>query len=277
MIYKCIEFPDSKFETKEDMFKALKANEDKLISLKKAHIYKSCDKHQVSFLNVDMDKLSTTTKANFEIKEGYIYPVISTTLYMDSHSDVHFNNCFYRTVKHQQGKVYYALDHELKWNSILAWQKDVRMFVTPLDWALVGKSYSGQTEALVFEIAESKITKADVLAAIKSRSSDFENSIRMSYDKITLGVNSTDRDMAENKAYFDKNISLIANQAEVMDQGYFWGVDELSISKEGSLVVAGGSNDATSIITMEPVKSTSETLDSLKDTPAKSFYSHFLN
>lgn len=275
MIFKCIEFPGSEFATKEDMFKALKANEDKLISLKKAHIYKSCDKHQVSFLNVDMAKVSATVKANFEIKEGYIYPVISTTRYCDSHKDVHFDNCFNRTVKHQQGKVYYALDHELKWNSILAWQKDVRMFVTPLDWSLVGKSYAGQTEALVFEIAESKITKADVLAAIKSRSSDFENSIRMSYDKITLGVNSTDRDMADNKAYFDKNINLIANQADVMEQGYFWGVEELSISKEGSLVVAGGSNDATSIITMEPAKSTSEIMDSLKDTPRKSFYSLF--
>jgi len=247
---KCIEFPEKEFSTKDDMFRHLKANEDKLISLKKAQVYKSCEKSQISFLNLDMAKVSGTVKANFDIKEGFIYPVISTTKYLDSHRDVHFDGCFNRTKNDQQGKVYYALDHDLKWASIVAWPKDVRMFVTPLDWSLVGKNYIGQTEALVFEIAESKITKADVLAAIKDKASDFENSIRMSYEKVTLGLNSTDKDMAANKAYFDNHINLIANKEQALEDGYFWGVDALKIQKEGSLVIAGGSNDATSIITL---------------------------
>ncbi len=247
---KCIEFPEKTFATKEAMFAELKHNEEKLIALKKAQIYKSSEKHQISFLNLDITKLSATAKANFDVKEGYIYPVISTTRYRDSHKDVHFDGCFNRTKNDQQGKVYYALDHDLKWASIVAWPKDVRMFVTPLDWSLVGKNYIGQTEALVFEIAENKITKSDVLAAIKDKASDFENSIRMSYEKLTLGLNSTDKEMAENKAYFDSHINLIANKEEALEDGYFWGVDALKIQKEGSLVIAGGSNDATSIITL---------------------------
>ncbi len=247
---KCIEFPDQEFATKEAMYAELKRNESKLISLKKAQIYKSCEKSQISFLNLDISKITGAEKANFDVKEGFIYPVISTTRYRDSHKDVHFDGCFNRTKNDQQGKVYYALDHDLKWASIIAWPKDVKMFVTPLDWYLVGKNYPGQTEALVFEIAESKITKSDVLQAIKDKASDFENSIRMAYEKITLGINSTEKDLSVNKAYFDSRINEIANKEEVLEDGYFWGVEALKIHKEGSLVIAGGSNDATSIITL---------------------------
>jgi len=277
MVYKCIEFPNVEFNTTEEMFKELKKNEEKIISLKKASIFKSCDKAQPNFLNLDMSKVSAAFKASFDVKEDFIYPVISTTRYRDSHKDVHFDTCFNRTVKQQQGKVYYALDHELKWNSILAWQKDVRMFVTPLDWSAVGKDYPGQTEALVFEIAKEKITKADVLQAIESRSSEFENSIRMRYMKITLGINSMEKDLAVNKAYFDQRINQIANKTEVLEDGYFWGVEELQIEKEGSLVVAGGSNDATSIITLELAKGTSNNADPSNDTRTKSVWDQFIN
>lgn len=248
MIFKCIELPEKEFATKDEMFLALKANETKIIGLKMAHVYKSCEKAQISFLNLDVAKLSETSKADFEIKSGYIYPVISTTNYMDSHKDVHFVNCFNKTIKDQQGKVYFALDHELKWNSILSWPKDVRMFKSMLDWALVGKSYDGQTEGLIFEISKDKITRKDVLDAIESKATEFELSIRMNYEKMRLGINSENKDLAENKAYYDSRYKEIANKEQVDKDGYFWGVEELRINKEGSLVVAGGSNDATRII-----------------------------
>lgn len=277
MVFKCIEFPDKEFATKEDMFRELKANEDKLIGLKKAQIFKSVEKLQFSFLNLDISKVSTQSKANFDMKDNYIYPVISSTRYMDSHKDVHFDGCFNKTKNEQQGKVYYALDHELKYNSILAWPKDVRMFTTMLDWNLVGKDYYGQTEALVFEIPKEKFIQKNVLKAIEEMAADFENSIRMSYDKIKLAANSTDKDLAENKAYFDSKINSIANKEVALEAGYFWGVEELRIHKEGSLVVAGGSNDATSIIQItEPVKSTQIDPPSSSQ-KSKSFYSHFLN
>lgn len=252
MIFKCIEFPGKEFSSKEEMFAALKANEEKIIGLKKAQVYKSCEKHQISFLNLDMAKAIGSLKADFEIKEDFIYPVISTTRYMDSHKDVHFDGCFTTTVKDQQGKVYYALDHKLEWNSILTWPKDVEMFISQLDWSLVGKNYAGKTEGLVFAIAKNKINKADVLSAIENKSSDFENSIRMIYKKLKLGINSTSKDLKSNKDYYDSRISQIANKEQAEEDGYFWGVEELGISKEGSLVVAGGSNDATSIIIADP-------------------------
>jgi len=250
-VIKAIEFPDSVFSSREDLFRALKRNEETLIGLKKAKVYKSCEKGQYTYLNVDFHKSTGSAKSSMDFKAENIYPVISTTRYMDSHMDVHFDGCFRKTVKEQKGKAYYALDHELRFDSIIAWPSDVNMVVANLDWSLVGKNYSGQTEALVFEISKEKVVRKDVLEAIENRKSDFENSIRMVYHKIRLGVNSDDKDLKENKRYFDERIDLIANKEVALEAGYFWGVEELGIYKEGSLVIAGGSNDATSIITVD--------------------------
>jgi|ERR1700744_45747 len=253
MIFKCIEFPEKEFASQEEMFLALKANEAKIIGLKKAQTYKSCEKGQIAFLNLDISRIESQIKADFEIKDDHIYPVISTTRFMDSHKDVHFDNCFAKTVPEQQGKVHYALDHKLQFDTIAAWPKDVSMFISPLDWSMVGKNYFGKTEALIFAIKKSNV-RPDVLDAIENRKADFENSIRMGYDKIKLGINSTNKDLKENKDYFDRRINEIANRDQAEKDGYFWGVEELRIHKEGSLVVAGGSNSATGIIINDPSK-----------------------
>jgi hypothetical protein len=246
---KAIEFPNKSFSTKEDLFFELKKNEDRLISLKTSEVYKSHEKGQFSFLN--FDKCEDVDKGLYGAKANHIYPIISTTNYMDSHKDVHFNGSMTKTAKEQNGKVVYALDHELKFDSIIAWQKDVNMFVRQIDWSLVGKDYVGKTEALIFEISKDKITRKDVLTAIENKVSEFQNSIRMVYVKMILGMNSKDKEHASNKAYYDSRINQIANKEVAEDEGYFWGVEELKIYKEGSLVVAGGSNDATSIYNKE--------------------------
>ncbi len=265
MIIKAIEFPNKSFTTKEELFSELKKNEEKLISLKKSQVYKSHEKGQFSFLNCD--KIHGSTKGVDFAKDGFIYPIISTTNYMDSHKDVHFAGSMNKTAKEQNGKVVYALDHELKWDSIIAWQKDVNMFVTTVDWSVVGKNYLGKTEALVFEINKDNVNRKDVLTAIENKVADFENSIRMVYYKINLGLNSNAKENATNKAYYDSRINEIANKEVAIEDGYFWGVEELGIHKEGSLVVAGGSNDATSIYSKEfEAADSTSTNEPLKDT-----------
>ena len=84
---------------------------------------------------------------------------------------------------------------------------------------------------------------------------ELENSIRMQYVKVQMGIDSMDKMYAENKRYYDSRIGEIANADVVKEQGYFFGVEELKIHKEGSMVIAGGSNDATRIYT-EPTKVT---------------------
>jgi len=265
MIIKAIEFPGREFSSKDELFKALKENKERIIGLKKAQIYKAVDKGQYSFLNAE--KLTASEKGILGAKDGFIYPVISTTRYFDSHKDVHFDGSMTKTATEQQGKVHYALDHELKFNSIVAWPNDVRMFVQKIDWSVVGKNYPGQTEALIFEIAKENIAKPEVLKAIENRSADFENSIRMAYIKINLGVDSNDEDYKEEKAYFDSRINLIANKEDV--DTHFWGVEELAIHKEGSLVVAGGSNDATTIFQKDMSRASTPDTEPEKSTQSK--------
>jgi hypothetical protein len=254
---KALEFPNKTFTTKEDLFSELKKNESRLIDLKKSNVYKSHEKGQFSFLNAD--KLFNAEKSLINAKEGFIYPIISTTNYMDSHKDVHFNGSMTKTAKEQNGKVVYALDHELKFDSIIAWQKDVNMFIANIGWDMVGKNYLGTTEALVFEINKDAITRKDVLKAIENKVSEFQNSIRMLYVTVKLGLDSNAKENAENKKYFDMRINEIVNKEQAIEDGYFWGVEELKIYKEGSLVTAGGSNDATSIYNknIEAVNNTS--------------------
>jgi hypothetical protein len=252
---KCIEFPNKTFATKEEMFDALVKNQDKIIDIKKAQIYKSIDKGLISVLTANDDDI---VKSDFSTKSDCVYPIVSTTRFYDSHKDVHFDGCFKKTVKDQQGTVHYALDHDVKWDSIVAWKEDVRMFVAKIDWSTVGKSYDGQTEALVFEIPKDKFKRKDVLEAIVNKSSDFENSVRMFYIKLNLGVDSNNPEHKTQKEYYDRRKSEIANFDEVEKDGYFWGVEELRIYKEASLVVSGGSNSATSIFTKENIEEPSE-------------------
>lgn len=279
---KSVLFPDREFATKEELFKELKANENKIIDLKKSVIQDSCNKGQVGLLTLDKLDLTDT---KFDIKKGFIYPVISTTNYLDSHDDVHFKGCFENTVKDQQGKVHYTSDHELKLQNIIAWKDDVKMFVKEIEWSLVGKSFTGTTQALIFEIEESKVINEKALQLIKAKK-QVENSIRMRYISIKLAINSNDEDYIENKSYYDTKLNEIANKEQAIERGYFWGVEELGIFKEGSLVVAGGSNDATAIIYDNKQEPSDDTLDNNgslddaqqteQDAQKKSYYSHLI-
>jgi len=254
MIY-CKEL-DEEFETKEAMFKSLKSNETKIIDLKKAAVLKSCDKGQFSpsFTAV---KLDDAIKAELNMKEGFVYPVINTTKYMDSHSDVHFDGIWAKTIREQKGSIFYVMDHSLKVRDVIAWPEDVKVFVRSIAWTMVGKDFEGETQALIYEIPRDKMTNEDALKAIDD-GKKVQNSVRMQYVKIKFAVNSQDKDYAVNKAYFDAKIDSIANKEEVMEQGYFWGIEEAKIYKEGSMVLFG-SNDATPILqsnTEPPTKGT---------------------
>jgi len=244
---KSVIFPNYEFETKESLFKSLFDNKEKIISIKKARIHKGCEKGQFSHINLDMEKVDAEKNIGFEAKTGFIYPVISTTRFFDSHKDVHFDGSMTKTSEEQQGKVFYALDHNLNYDNILTWQENVKMFIANIPWGLVGKEYEGTTQGLIFEIDKKNIRREDVLKDIEERSSMFQNSIRMIYHKISVGIKSDKKEHKKEREYYESRIELIANKDEVEKEGYFFGVEELGISREGSLVPSGGSNTATTI------------------------------
>lgn len=229
------------FDDKDSMLEELAKYESKIVELKKAAI-KEADSLSILFIK---DSDSTEKSMSF-VKEGYVYPVINTTNFMDSHGDVHFPNIWNKTLKEKQNKIFYVLEHKLSIDNVIAYPQDVRAFVKTMAWSELGLSYNGETQALIFEIPKDKI-KIDKIKDLFNDKISFENSVRMRYITISLAMNSENKDFAKQKKTWDDRINLIANKEEAERQGYFWAVDEAGIEKEGSLVLFG-SNSATPVI-----------------------------
>lgn len=273
---KCIAL-NKEFDTQQEMFKALKASKKDLLNIKMSKTYESIKKGALPTDFFD----SAITKADCKgLEKGFIYPVISNTKYMDSHMDVHMDNSMNRTVDHQQGKIYYAVNHELAVGKIIAYPKDVEMMIKEISWKDLGKDYEGTTQALMFKTNTFDYSNKDAVMAIEQKA-PVQNSIRMRYKDMAMAINSNDPDFVEEKAEWDANIDKIVNNAVAIEAGYFFPVKELSIEQEGSMVIKG-SNDATLIISPGSSKDTLEA-GSSKDTqnPAadsqKTFYQNLIN
>jgi len=228
------------FSSKEELFKELVKNEAKITDLKKGAI-KNTD--SISLFGV---KDTESIKALSFVKEGFVYPIINTTNYFDSHGDVHFPNLWNKSLKDKAKKIFYVLEHELEVDSVIAFPNDVNAFVKTVSWNDLGRDYSGNTQALIFEIPKNKI-QIEKISKLFDEQISFENSVRMRYINVQLAIDSTSRDYEKQKSLWDSRIDLVANKDVAKEQGYMWCIDEASIEKEGSLVLFG-SNDATPVI-----------------------------
>lgn len=241
------------FETKEQMFLELKANKDKIIKLKKASI-----KHSDPF--VATYKELTATKEESEattVKVGdFIYPVINTTNYFDSHGDVHINGIWDVSARDQKGKIHYIINHELEIGKVIAYPNDVEPQIVDMTWKELGYDFSGSTQALVFKALLSEASNEDFKkAAIQSV--PLQNSIRMQYISMTLCIDNEGDDFKQERENFYKYLPDIANKQDVLDEGYYWAITEAKIYLEGSAVLRG-SNPITPLLTADPSKQDSQ-------------------
>lgn len=248
----CIELGKS-FTTKSELFKAVADSSKDIINLKRAAVQKSADKGQLSTFN--LFKITEETKSLLGLKDEHIYPVINTTKYLDSHGDVHLNGIWNKSVQEQKGQLFYVADHDLSTKSVIAWPSDVNAFVKEVPWSFVGKSFEGNTQALIYEIPKEAL-KLQAAKDIIEEKRPVQNSVRMQYVRIKLAMNSEEKDHVEFKSNYDNHIDEIANKDEAIERGYYWIVEEAKIAKEGSMVLFG-SNDATPIQYSEAAKSTS--------------------
>lgn len=248
---KCLEL-NQEFATKRGMFKALKANKDKIIKAKKSAI-KHSEASGCSF------SINSTLKGIDGLEGDFVYPIINTTLYRDSHKDVHFNGIWNKSIQEQVGKIHYVTEHELKLENVIAYPNDLEMMVKTVSWRDIGKDFDGETQALIFKINKNLFpySNKNAVDVIKNRR-PAQNSVRMKYVKIDLAIDDSSEEFSQEKALYDKNINSIANKQEVSEDGYYWAVTEAKIQHEGSMVLLG-SNDATPIIygeSIEPSKGT---------------------
>jgi len=231
---------NKEFTTKEEMFSELVSNQSKIVDLKKAIIKESDSVSSIYVIKNDAEKSLTF------VKDGYVYPVINTTNFLDSHGDVHFPNIWNKSLKDKAKKIFYVLEHKLSIDSVIAFPQDVTAFVKTLKWSELGYDYEGETQALIYEIPKDRI-KIPKIKELFEDKTPMENSVRMRYITISLALNSDNVDYSKNKSLWDERINLIANKELAAENGYFWAIDEASIEKEGSLCLFG-SNSATPVI-----------------------------
>lgn len=239
---KC-EILNKSFKTKDEMFKALKANKTDILELKKAQIQKSCEKNSsVIAKPLDLLKLSTQVKG-IVVDDDHYYIATNTTKILDSHGDLHLNGIWENTVKQQQGKNYLVADHKLEMDKVIARKESVEMFTVMIPFALLGKDYEGETQALIYKVPKNKVINPLAKEWLDS-GDDIEASVRMQYVKIEMALNSDSKDDIEEKKIYDNHIDEIANKADFDSIDYFFPVSEAKNLKESSLVI-NGSNGVT--------------------------------
>lgn len=245
------------FESKQEMFKALKANKQDLVNIKKSKIQKSCDKGLgVNANSIDISKIGSTTKGIIT-DESKFYIAVNTTNILDSHGDLHKNGIWDKTAKDQQGKNYLVTDHKMELANVVVKKNDVDMFVAEIPFSSIGKSYEGNTQALIYSFDKEKVLPGVGKDWLES-GDDIEASVRMQYVSIKLAMNSDAKgDEEELKNYLD-NIDSIANKDDFDSIDYFWIVTEAKNIGESSLVLRG-SNESTGVIDNKNIQPSDDT------------------
>ena len=237
-MFKSVYIKDKVFQTKEELFIELKANNDFIIDAKKSQIYKSCEKGQsVSVKSIDLLKFSEENKA-LKLDENYYYLVVNSTNILDSHEDLHVNGIWNKSVKEIQGKNYLVEDHDLEISKVIVRKEHIEIFTAIVPFSILGKNYQGNTEVLVYKVPKNQVKNQIVKEWLDSGDS-IEASVRMQYVTILLAMDSNAPDDATEKKNYDDYIGLIANKDEFEYISHFYIVKEAKNVKESSLVPFG--------------------------------------
>ena len=236
-------FPDKEFSTKEDLFKDLKDNLEFIVDAKKSQIQKTCDKGvSVTCKSLDLLKFQDQNKA-IKIDDNYYYIAVNSTKILDSHDDLHLDNLWNKSIAEQQGKNYLVIDHELEVDKVIVRKEHIEMFVAKVPFTLLGKSYDGETQVLIYKMPKSQV-KHQLVKEWLDSGDEIEASVRMQYVTFDLCMDSNDPDDAVAKSNYDKYYPLIANKNDFEYIHYFFAIKEAKNVRESSLVVFG-SNSAT--------------------------------
>jgi len=261
----CKEFPEREFSSQEELFKALKENKPSLIALKKS-TEKRAD--SISYVNSEVKDVVVTNKeengGNTEVDKLQVKVVINTTNFIDSHSDLHINGIWNKSVSDNSNKGFLHLqEHDRDFDKVIS--DNAKGYVESISWKSLGLPYNGKTEALIFD---SIIEKKRNEFMFKQYSNGWvkNHSVGMRYVKIDLAINSESEWDKDEKEVWDKYYNVIANKEVADERGYFWVVSEAKII-EGSAVVMG-SNSATPTISVENKTEADNITSEIKEEPS---------
>lgn len=260
------EFPNKQFDSKEELFKALKENKKELISLKK-----STEKQADTFVYSEIVSTNKEETNKDEINpvedtgKLHVKVVINTTNFLDSHNDLHVNGIWNKSVSDNAGKGFLHLqEHEREFDKVISDNAVGTIELMP--WKSLGYPYNGKTEALVFH---SMIEKKRNEFMFNQYSNGWvkNHSVGMRYVKIDLAINSESEWDKSEKELWDKYYPIVANKEVADERGYFWVVSEAKII-EGSAVVMG-SNSATPTLMIEPKEAVNDNTSKLNNEPTE--------
>jgi hypothetical protein len=242
-----------KFNTKKELFNHLVKNKQLLLDEKKSQL-KTGDSFNFivrSYEKGEAEK-EISDPSTFEGDKLSVDLVINTTNIMDSHSDVHIDGLWSKSLKETKG-LYLLQEHKMTFNKVIS--DDVAASAKMFDWSKLGVNAEGKTQALRFKAVVDK-DRNPFMFEQYLKGYVKEHSVGMRYVKLFLAIN--DKDYKEEKGVWDKYIDKVVNKQDAEAQGYFWAVTEAKVI-EGSAVLKG-SNSIT------PTLSVSEKTEPSNDT-----------
>jgi hypothetical protein len=229
------------FENKAELYEYLVKNKQEIINIKKG-VVKCSDNiytpKEVEFEGGVQKSLLTNHKDNDEV--GVIKRTIvgNTYNWLDSHSDVHLNGIFAKSIEERKNKVNHYHDHLNQLTAKVG--KFTEIYERRVRWADFGIEKQGYTQALFAESEIKKDLNPVVYTMYKNGEID-QHSVGMVYVKINLAIN--DEAYKEEFAEWNKHIDKIGNVDAAMEQGYFWAVSEAKLIEISA--VPEGSNSLT--------------------------------
>jgi hypothetical protein len=253
------------FATKKDLFKFLIENKEKLTAQKKA-VKKEADCPVVvapvivGTKKAEMASFSGILEGKDSLK---VVCVINTTNFLDSHGDLHLPGIWTKSIKENK-MIMHLQEHEMEFDKIISDGSDLKVYTKTYKWSELGYSFSGETEALVFE--STILRKRNEYMLEQYMNGWVKNhSVGMYYVKMDLAVN--DEECLNEFEAWKKYYPQIANQDLADQKGYFWYIMEAKCA-EGSAVPIG-SNIATPTISIgknQPDESTDPNIEPSDDT-----------
>lgn len=260
------------FNTKAQLFDYLISNKSDLIDFAKKTV-KYADSFGLSNFETtivkDFNATTVSEDTDTEIKRTIIG---NTYNFMDSHDDVHLDNCFSVSIEQNKQNVQHLHDHVYQLMAKVGTPSNV--YEGQISWTQLGINRPGYTQSLFMDSTIKRSMNQSIFDQYKAGEIQ-QHSVGMQYTKIFLAVNDPER--KEEYAIWNQYIGLIGNRSKAEEKGYFWAVKEAKLI-EISCVIAG-SNILTP--TLDPTKISQEnvTIDPpvKQSEPIKSFYSNFLN
>lgn len=175
--------------------------------------------------------------------------VINTTKLIDSHMDCHIDGLWKKSLSESK-QLLLLEEHRMTFDKIIADSlvDKLQASTQTVSFKSLGFNYSGNTEALIFDVQIKKDVN-EYMFNLYKKGRVTQHSVGMRYIKIFLCIDSDEPNYSSEKANWDKYYSLVVNKDVADQKGFFWAVTEAKVI-EGSAVVKG-SNECTPVMEIE--------------------------